>query len=355
MKKYLIIGNAENTHMLKWVRSLACYFEVYLISSKTTLPAIHETLPADHIFDLGTNVSEEGGNYKLLLKLWKVRKIIKKTDPDLVNAHYITSHGFLAALVKKLSTKNFILVQSAWGSDILVTPFRNKLFKWITRFCLRNADVVTSDSHHMTEVISSLAPVKTLTFSFGLEKLPLYDTVVKEDYLFYSNRMLSENYNIGETIRFFGQIAAVKQQARLVIAHDGPSRKYLEQLVGELGLNNKITFMGFVSEEEQDINYKKARFFISIPTSDATSVSLLEAMAYGCIPIVSDIPANHEWISNGVNGIFYHKHKTRVEEIINVLKEGALIAERNREIIKKRAIFPDAIRDYVEYLKTLSP
>lgn len=36
--------------------------------------------------------------------------------------------------------------------------------------------------------------------------------------------------------------------------------------------------------------------FISIPSSDSTSVSLLEAMCCGLFPIVSDLPANREWI-----------------------------------------------------------
>jgi len=42
---------------------------------------------------------------------------------------------------------------------------------------------------------------------------------------------------------------------------------------------------------------------VSVPESDATSISLLEAMAFGCVPVVSDLPANREWIQNGVNGI----------------------------------------------------
>jgi glycosyltransferase involved in cell wall biosynthesis len=353
-QRYLIIGNAENTHMLKWVKALVGYYDLYVISSKTTHASIHQLLPEDHIFDLGLNISDEGGNYRIILKFFTIKRIIKKVGPVIVNPHYITSHGFLSALIKRFSRQKFLLVQSAWGSDILVTPFRNAFYKRITRFCLRIADIATSDSLHMTEVLTRLFPVETLTFSFGLEALPDYDPDKKDFHFYYSNRMLSPNYNIGEVIRFFSKVVPADPKARLVVAHDGPDRGSLESLAMELGLDGKVTFSGFIGEEEQAANYRKAGIYISIPTSDATSVSLLEAMAYGCIPIVSDIPANREWITAGVNGLFYKSGRTGFGEIQALLKDAGAIAGKNREIIRERALFPDAIENYVDHISKLT-
>ena len=352
-QRYLIIGNAENTHMLKWVKALVSYYDLYVLSSKKTHESIHRLLPEDHVFDLDLNISGEGGNYKLLFKYSKIKKIVREIDPAIVNPHYITSHGFLAALIKRFSRFKFLLVQSAWGSDILVTPFKNSIYRRITKFCLQEADIATSDSRHMTGVMTTLSPVNVLTFSFGLEALPDLDPEKKDPHLFYSNRMLSPNYNIDEVIRFFSRIRAEDPEARLVLAHDGPERDSLARLVRDLGLENDVTFSGFVSEEEQESNYRKAGFYLSIPTSDATSVSLLEAMAYGCIPIVSDIPANHEWITDGVNGICYQKGKTGYRDLEDAMKQRDAIAARNREIIRERAIFPDAISQYVQQLNRL--
>ena len=351
-KRYLIIGNAENTHILKWVKALIDYYEVYIISSKTTHDSILELLTPDRVFNLDLHISGEGGNYKLLLKYFRICRIIKQVDPAVVNPHYITSHGFLAALIKKFNRTKFYLVQSAWGSDILVTPFRNKIYRRITRFCLRQADLATSDSKHMTGVLESIYTIKTLTFSFGLDELPAYDPDAKEDLLIYSNRMLSSNYKIGEVIRFFGRIAAKEPLAKMIIAHDGPERKSLEALVHELKLDKKVAFKGFVSEDEQIANYQRSRFYVSIPNSDATSVSLLEAMAYGCIPIVSDIPANREWISRGENGIYYQAGQTGYDDLTRALTDSESIAIKNREIILKHAIFPDVIRNFVNHINS---
>ena len=45
--------------------------------------------------------------------------------------------------------------------------------------------------------------------------------------------------------------------------------------------------------------------YISASLSDGTANSLLEAMAAGLFPIVSDIPANREWIADGENGMLF--------------------------------------------------
>ena len=66
---------------------------------------------------------------------------------------------------------------------------------------------------------------------------------------------------------------------------------------------NDVDFVGWIQKEENEQWYSKAKIWVSIPESDATSISLLEAMACGCIPVVSDLPANREWIQSGVNGI----------------------------------------------------
>lgn len=353
MKKYLIIGNAENTHTVKWVRALDPWFEVSVISSKGTHPSMHKVIPANRIHELNLEISEEGGNHQMLMKFPIIHKIIRSIQPDFVNAHYITSHGFLVALIKKFTRMKFILIQSAWGSDILVTPFRNQGFRMLTRFILNSGDLVTSDSRFMTEVIQSLTNTRTMTFAFGLEQMPKYDPLKKEEYLFFSNRMLSVNYNIGEIIRFFSKIAAIEPKAKLIISHDGELRKPLEEYVKELGLEKRIHFLGFVSEEEQAVLYQKAQFYLSIPASDATSVSLLEAMAFGCIPIVSDIPANHEWITEQVNGLFYRKEGTGIKNLISILNQKDDVVRINRKIIQKRAIFPDLIRHYVEQINRL--
>ncbi len=353
MKKYLIIGNAESVHLVKWIKELTTYFDVYVISSKGLNTEIQTLLPDSKIFLLNLDISEAGGNTKLFFQYFRIKKIIRRINPDFLNAHYVTSHGFLAALIKKTGKFRFKLIQSAWGTDILVTPFINRLYYRITRFCLDSADLITSDSGFMTEVIKKLSSTSTMTFAFGLDKIPEVDLSKKDSNLFYSNRILSENYNIGEVITFFHRIYKENSSAKLIISNLGEQKKELENKVLKLGLLRSVRFIGFISSTEQFSLYEQAQFYISIPTSDSTSVSLIEALASGCIPVVSDIPANHEWITENINGVIYRKDETSYADLRKILKNKDKIAKHNREMIQNRAIFPDSIKEYVDRITNL--
>jgi L-malate glycosyltransferase len=347
MKKYLIIGNAESVHLVKWIKELIKYYEVFVISSKGVHEDVKKIVSEKNIFTLDLAISEMGGNYKLLLKVFTIQKIIRKINPDFVNAHYITSHGFIAALVKKWTKLHFKLIQSTWGTDILVTPFRNKLYLVITKFALNQADLITSDSEYMSGIIRKISRKEIMTFIFGLDFLPEIDVSKKDPNLFYSNRMLTENYNIGEVIYLFDSVQKVNQDARLIISHDGEQRNYLEKLTKELGLQSKVSFIGFISLDEQISQYERAQFYISLPKSDSTSVSLIEAMAYGCIPILSDLPANREWVTDGLNGIIFTNRELDKLKIFEALTKKNDMIAINREIVREKGIFADSIKKFV--------
>lgn len=342
--KYLLFGDGESPHLLKWARELTLHFQVHLVSSRGVSGDLRRLIPGERVDALRLPVREEGGNFRIFLSLPRLRGILKRVNPRFVNAHYLTSHGLLAAVLKKGALRRpFTLIQSTWGTDILVTPFRNGAYRLAARFALGQADLVTSDSEFMSRAIGRLTDRPVLTFPFGPEKLPPFDPKEKKPSLFYSNRGLSENFNIPEIIRFFGRIAREKEEAALVVANDGGQRNALEEMVRRTGLENRVRFAGYLSREAQERMYGQARFYLSLPASDATSVSLLEAMAHGCIPIVSDIPANREWVRHGENGLLYREGLS-LPEIEAMDRRWEAVAVENRRIISERALFPERMR-----------
>ena len=108
----------------------------------------------------------------------------------------------------------------------------------------------------------------------------------------------------------------------------------LKNKAKSLGLANDVDFVGWIQKEENEQWYSKAKIWVSIPESDATSISLLEAMACGCIPVVSDLPANREWIQSGVNGIVVEDLQS--DFISKALKLNHKVAiEINKQRIEK--------------------
>ncbi|MEF3254243.1 MAG: glycosyltransferase family 4 protein [Deferribacterales bacterium] len=348
MKRYLLVGDGSSPHLLKWVKGLSKEFDLYLFSFNPIMDELYRFVDNKKLYSAQMNLNQKGGNYSVLGGLPLLNRVMEKIDPDIVNPHYITSNGFVVVLLKKLYKYRYKIISSCWGSDILVTPQKSFLYKIITKYILKNSDMVTSDSAYMTEKIKELVNIDVLTFPFGVESLP--EKREKDINLFFSNRMLKKNYNIDKIIESFAIYRMRNSDARLIIANDGYLKDELVQLVNRLSLNEVVSFVGFLSKEEQEDYYSRAMFYLSIPDSDSTSVSLLEAMSHGCIPIVSDIPANKEWVEDGVNGFFFTDGFKNIINDFNLLKE---MSEKNRQIIEEKGLWKKNIDRFIKVIYEL--
>lgn len=345
-QKYLIFGNAESVHLLKWVKELQKYFDVIVVSSLGFMPELDELLAEDKKYAFKIKQNENGASTGFLGKLLRLQKIINQCKPHFVNAHYISSHGFLVALAKIESKHKFKFIASAWGTDVLVFPWKNKVFLQVMKFILSKADWITSDSEYMSDVIKKIKHIEVLTFTFGLDSLPEYKPAKQDENLFFSNRGLSPNYNIDWVLNVFSIIYQKEPKSRLIVSNDGEEKDKLIKQSKKLGIEKAVAFIGFAKEKEQADIYARACGYFSLPSSDSTSVSLLEALAYGCIPILSDIPANREWVTDGVNGLLIKKDLS-IEKFNELRQRHIQIAENNRKLISNKAIFPNLIREFV--------
>jgi glycosyltransferase involved in cell wall biosynthesis len=89
---------------------------------------------------------------------------------------------------------------------------------------------------------------------------------------------------------------------RLHMANDGELAADLQKTTAQLHLDERVIFLGRIDHAQMARALRAASLYVSMSLSDGTSLSLLEAMACGAFPVVSDIPANREWITDSVNG-----------------------------------------------------
>jgi rhamnosyl/mannosyltransferase len=99
--------------------------------------------------------------------------------------------------------------------------------------------------------------------------------------------------------------AMARVQARLVVVGRGPNRLELSSLAARLGVTNRVTFLGQVSDSERRILLHACDVFVlpSIDRREAFGLSQLEAMACGKPVVSSDLPGVRFVNKNQMTGL----------------------------------------------------
>lgn len=259
----------------------------------------------------------------------KLRKIVTMLQPDVVHIHQVTRMAFWASNV--ITKCKIPIVLTAWGSDVLIMPYKNKIYKYMVTSTLKKATEITADATAMIDSMKNLISDKNYHLvQYGIEPIePL-----EKEKIIYSNRLHKPLYRISEIIDMFAEFSKNQGDWHLKIAATGSETAFLKEKVKTLNIENKVSFLGWLNAEENRSHYQTAMMYVSIPTSDGTSVSLMEAMSAGCIPIVSDLPANRQWIEHGKNGIIVSetaKQQNALELALNL--DQPTLAQSNRTLI----------------------
>ncbi|RZI81913.1 MAG: glycosyltransferase [Rubrivivax sp.] len=223
------------------------------------------------------------------------RQLARDFRPTLVHGHYVTSYGLWAAACGLPCPK----VLTAWGSDILVTPKQSRVMRWVVGWSLRQADLVTADSMDMVQEIARYnpkAPVHQILWGADTDKFT--PATPASDFEVVSLRSWEPNYNIDLVIEAFARFLTLRphSHALLHLLGGGPLEAALQERVAALRLLQQVRFHGRMGDQAMVDTIQRSRVSVSVPTSDATSVSVLESMACGLAIIATDLPANRQWI-----------------------------------------------------------
>lgn len=338
----LLIASSGNVHTVNFYHLIKDYFDEVLVV--TNVAPGDETIKYEKVhYGLKNPVS-------VVSNINRIKKIIQDFAPDIIHAHQVNSVSYL---VIKAKPKHIPLVVTAWGSDILTNTSDGLLKKQMVKHILEKADFLTSDSTYMAEKMRGLLPSKQLDITianFGITVDP--KKVDKENWI-YSNRNHEPLYKIDAIITEFANFCKTNSDWKLVIAGRGSQTEAFKQQVKQLGIEDKVEFAGWLNKEQNQNYYNRSKLFVSIPESDATSISLLEAMACGCAPVVSDLPANHEWIKDGQNGIIVKVGETGfIQRALQLDLNKA--AEQNAQIIQEHGTKEANRQKFIELYKKAS-
>ena len=282
-----------------------------------------------------------------LLKSYRLLKnYMKKLNPEVIHIHQVNR---LAYFVSKVANSLSIpVITTAWGSDVLLIPQKNAFFHFLVKQTLKRSQVVTADSQDMIEAMKVIVPSdKYVLLQYGIDPIQ----PAEKQTIVFSNRLHKKLYRIDQVINYFSAFVQHHPEWKLVIGGTGDETEGLMNQVKHLNLEDKVEFVGWLQKAENAAWYAKSTIYISIPESDGTSVSVLEAMSAGCIPIVSDLPVSKEWITNGVNGIIERDGENPLVKAIELDLEKC--AEINQRNVQERATRTASLKRFKEIYLTL--
>jgi glycosyltransferase involved in cell wall biosynthesis len=282
------LGNAGVIHTRRWVEYFrARGHEVRVWSLEPAAAGFAaEPLP----------VAPLPGFMRYPLAVPALAQALDRFAPDLIDAHYVPNYGLIGALLGRHP-----LVVTAWGSDLLVAAARNPLQRARARFVLDRADLVLADANNLGAAARAITarPERVQVVPWGVDLERFRDRGTRQPGLLLSTRMHEPVYDLPTLFEGVRPVLERMPAARLVIAGDGTQRGGLEELAGRILPAGRYTFTGRLDPEALAGWLAQAEVYLSASRSDSTSLSLLEAMAAGTLPVVSDIPGNREWVGEG--------------------------------------------------------
>jgi glycosyltransferase involved in cell wall biosynthesis len=229
------------------------------------------------------------------------RRLTRKIKPDLVHTGPIQTCGLLAAL-----TGFRPILTMSWGFDLMQDAERNAWWRYVTRYTLARSSFFTSDCETTRQkaIAYGMNPNRTVVFPWGVDLDRFVPAFTRHSSTFtvFCNRSWEPLYGVDVLARAFVKSARQRPELHLMLLGGGSQGSLLRQILTDGCVMERVHFGGQVSQSELPRYYQMADLYISASHVDGSSVSLMEALACGLPALVSDIPANQEWVTEGVNG-----------------------------------------------------
>jgi len=305
--------------------------------------------------------------FELLYDLIRLKRVIKKLHPDLIHIQStIPLFSFLG--LNLINDYNILLTLHGYiGEEYKIHVGFKKIVNMVfgiplERFALSKIPRIITVNPQIKDFISKKTNSKIIIIPNGID-LKYIQKIQPANrnnnpIIFYLG-MLTKGKGIADLIKSISVVKKDIKNLKLFIGGSGPYENTLRKLVTEFDLEENVTFLGFLNEEEKFSYMKSIDLFILPSHWESFPIVLLEAMACGKPIIATDIGGVSYAVNNGVNGYLYEPGdvKELTNKIIKLLSNKELMEQMGKENQKKSLDFNwDSIAEetkkvYFEILK----
>jgi len=290
-------------------------------------------------------------DYEILSRFFDVERIDYRTPKHILNmarsiynsnivySWFAAGHSFIAVLLAKMMKKRSVVV--AGGYDVAYEPeidYGQYTLDWHKRlyadFVLKYADAILAVSQFSAkEARARSSPRKLEVVYLGID-MDKFAPKGEKEYLVMT---VASGSNVIKLKGLDTFVRAAKYHQKIKFLVIGLSEQDMKELRSQSDSQN-LELCGHASQEELISYYQRAKVYCQLSYRESFGASLAEAMACGCVPIVTDRGALPEVVGDTGFYVPYGDEKETVKGIKNALEsnKGALARKRIEENFSMR-------------------
>jgi sugar transferase (PEP-CTERM/EpsH1 system associated) len=230
--------------------------------------------------------------------IWRLWRLFRRERFDVVHTHddrpliYAAPAAWLARVPCRVHTQHH-------GALPDITPRQRRLVRWAGRLMRPFACVSHDAARYATAEGIPADRLRVVWNGIDLERFPFHGPQPGGPAVTVAR--LTPVKNIATLLHATRRVVDVLPGFRLEIAGDGLCREELGRLAGELGLTERVRFLGEVRDVPALLG--RASMFVLPSRSEGISLTILEAMARGLPVIAAKVGGNPEVVESGRTGL----------------------------------------------------
>lgn len=250
---------------------------------------------------------------RIIYELFQLMFYTIKYNPTIIHGFYTLPKGFNAFVASKLFGKRCAIYVLGGRNEIEKKYMKNwRFWKKINLYILKHANFVftkgTKDIDFLKTTNINLNKVGVFNGSINLERFKTKGENRNIDIVYAGTLYELKNPDI--ILAAINRIKHIKP-LNCVFLGEGIMKDELITYVKQNKLTKQIKFLGYVDNPEY--YYQRAKIFIMASRTEGLSTAMLEAMACGCVPVVSDV-------GNLTNAAIHQKNALVVENYKDIEK-----------------------------------
>ncbi|MEP0264702.1 N-acetyl-alpha-D-glucosaminyl L-malate synthase BshA [Dokdonia sp.] len=288
--------------------------------------------------------------YELALSS-KLVRIVKKYKIDILHVHYAIPHAYAGYMAKEMLKQDGIylpMVTTLHGTDITLVG-SHPFYRPAVSFSINNSDIVTSVSESLKrdtlrlfdisreiDVVPNFIDLSTASGGFTDCQRELMANDDERIITHISN--FRKVKRIEDVIEVFHRVQ-LELPAKLLMVGEGPEREGAEKLVKELGIQDKVRFLGNSNEIDKILCFSD--LFLLPSEAESFGLAALEAMVNE-VPVVSSNAGGIPEVNiDGVTGYLSNVGNIAdmAQNAIRILQDDAILNTFKRNAKKESAKF----------------